>query len=152
MLNLFLGAAVCACAFVLGIALRRGYAARLRLARDYCALVAYLDEQINYCLTPLPKAIAQFGAAHPGALAEALAGYPDFAQPACLSSAQWQTAVGYLADLGRSDVAGQVKRLSLAAAFADAWRVEAQNDLQRKGDLYAKLCAFGGVGLMVIMM
>ena len=151
MLNLLLGAAVCACGLALGLAIRRGYARRERVLADYCALVAYLDEQIAYRLTPLPQAIATFSAAHPGALATALAAFPSIAPLPALPADQWQTMADALRQLGHSDVAGQAKRLQLVSAQAQRWHADALAALQGKGNLYAKLCAFGGVGLMIVM-
>ena len=151
MLNLLLGALVCLSCIAIGWYERTRYQKRVDVMGDLASLTVYLEEQIQYDMTPLPTIFERFALAHPSsAVAEALRRYPDV-EEVTLPKGEWAEIREWMLSLGQSDLAGQRARLAFVRARIDERRLRAIGDYAKKGKLYAKLWCVLGVGLMIWM-
>lgn len=152
MISLWAGGATCAVCIMMGWWCRRRYRKRQDVWSDLVQLLVFASEQIEYEMASLPTICIRFAAAHPTSLvAEACGAYPDIKPVVCLPAAQWAHVTEMLLSLGRSDTAGQAARLAYVRAEIERMRQAAMDDAHSKGDLYAKLWAVLGVGLMIWM-
>ena len=153
MLNLWLGGAVCAICVAVGWCCHLRYRKRHDVLTDLVALLVFAAEQIQYDMASLPTICQCFAALHPhSVLGAACRDYPTLsAPPSALPADQWQRICGLLLDLGRSDRAGQTRRIAYAQSCAEQMCADAARAVREKGDLYAKLCVLAGVGLMIWM-
>lgn len=151
MLNLWLGGLVCCACIAIGWFERLRYQKRVNVAGDLVTLVAYIEEQIRYNMTSLPRIFEGFYALHPrSAVAEACKDYPVL-KDVPTTRGEWAEVSELLLSLGRSDLLGQEGRLSFVRARFEAMQSAAAADCRGKGNLYAKLWCILGVGLLIWM-
>lgn len=151
MLNVWLAGLVCASCIAIGWFERRRYQKKVNVAGDLVTLLAYVEEQIRYNMSSLPRIFEGFYALHPrSAVASACKDYPILADIS-LPHGEWAEVKALLSSLGRSDLLGQEGRLAYVRARFEAMKGAAEADYAKKGNLHAKLWSVLGVGLLIWM-
>ena len=151
MLSTCLGGVVCVCCIVVGRFARLRYQKRVDVMGDLVSLVAYIEERIRYDMASLPQICASFADMHlTSQVGAACRGYPDVTD-VDLPHDEWRQVKELLLGLGRSDVEGQAGRIAYVRSQMEAMRANAERDMVKKGNVYAKLWIVLGIALMIWM-